>query len=137
MNNYHTIRLHGPWQADFFSSTTKQPASPAVDSSSASVRQQIKLPLVQQDWIEPEFNGAVELSRHFNWPHEDVSTVFLHLDSVIDWSIWINDHPVLPFQHAEPTSLSGLLKPQNQLRLRAEITADQQPEIREVSLKIG
>ena len=82
MTNYHTIRLHGPWQADFFSATSPASASSALaDSSSTSTRQRIKLPLVQQVWIEPEFAGVIELSRHFNWPHGDESAVFLQVDS--------------------------------------------------------
>ena len=137
MTNYHTIRLHGPWQADFFSSTPNQPAnSPTADSPSTSA-QRIKLPLVQQLWIEPEFAGVVELSRHFNWPHEDESAVFLQIDSDISWTVTVNEHPVLPFRDAERTSLSGLLKPQNLLRLRAEVAAGLQQELREVSLKIA
>ena len=138
MSHYHTIRLHGPWQADFFSSTSQQTASSATaDSSCASTQQRIKLPLVQQVWIEPEFTGVVELSRHFNWPHEDESAIFLQVDSDISWTVWINDQLVLPFQDPERTSLASLLKPQNLLRLRAEVAAGMQTEIREVSLKIS
>ena len=137
MTKYHTIRLHGPWQADFFSSTPKQPSSPLTDSLSTSGGKRIKLPLVQQAWIEPDFAGVIELRRHFNWPHEDESAVFLKVDSDICWSVWVNEQPVVPFQSPEQTSLVGLLQPRNLLLLRAEITAGLQPVLQEVCLKIG
>ena len=137
MTDYHTIRLHGPWQADFFSSTPKPDSSSASDSSSTTTRLRIKLPLIQQVWIEPEFAGVIELSRHFNWPHEDESNIFLQVDSDVLWTVTINDHSVLPIQNESRTSLASLLQPQNMLRLRAEVNAGMQPDIREVSLKIA
>ena len=138
MTNYHTIRLHGPWQADFFSSMTKQPAeSQAAEPVSTSVQQRIKLPLVQQVWIEPEFVGVIELSRSFNWPHDDASAVFLQVDSDINWAIWVNDQSVVPFRDADRTSVGSWLKPKNLLRLRAEVAAGLPSEIREVSLQIA
>ncbi|MDB2685886.1 hypothetical protein N9Y42_01635 [Mariniblastus sp.] len=108
-----------------------------MPANSPASAQRLKLPLVQQVWIEPEFEGVIELSRHFNWPHEDESAVFLQVDSDIRWVITINDHAVLPIEDAERTSLANLLQPQNLLRLRAEVTAEMQSEIREVSLKIA
>lgn len=124
MAEYHTIRLHGPWQADFFSSPSKQ-------------QQRIKLPLVNQVWVKPEFAGAIELTRHFNWPHEDAAAVYLQVDSDIRWTVWVNDHSIVPIDEANKTSLVGLLNPRNQLRLRAEIAAGAQSNIREISLKIS
>ena len=128
MAEYHTIRLHGPWQADFFSS--------ASGESATQQRQRIKLPLVEQAWVESGFTGLIELNRHFNWPHEDVQAVFLHVDSDVLWSVWVNDQPVVLIDSPNQTSLVDCLKPQNQLRLRAEVAAGVQPTIREVSLKI-
>ena len=128
MAEYHTIRLHGPWQADFFSS--------ASGESATQQRQRIKLPLVEQAWVESGFTGLIELNRHFNWPHEDVQAVFLHVDSDVLWSVWVNDQPVVLIDSPNQTSLVDCLKPQNQLRLRAEVAVGVQPTIREVSLKI-
>ena len=129
MAEYHTIRLHGPWQADFFSS--------ASGESATQQRQRIKLPLVEQAWVESGFAGLIELNRHFNWPHEDVQAVFLHIDSDVLWSVWVNDQPVVLINSPDKTCLVDCLKPQNQLRLRAELAAGAQPTIREVSLKIA
>ena len=145
MTEYHTIRLHGPWQADFFSSASGKSAPDQPDdlggSSSPDVsaqqQQRIKLPLVEQAWIEPRFTGLVELNRHFNWPHEDVQAVFLHIDSDVLWSVWVNDQPVVLIDSPDKTCLVNCLKSQNQLRLRAEVAAGGQPTIREVSLKIA
>ena len=123
MAEYHTIRLHGPWQADFF--------------SSGQQHQRIKLPLIEQAWVESGFTGLIELNRHFNWPHEDVQAVFLHVDSDVLWSVWVNDQLVVLIDSPNQTSLVDCLKPQNQLRLRAEVAAGVQPTIREVSLKIA
>ena len=128
MAEYHTIRLHGPWQADFFSS--------ASGESATQQRQRIKLPLVEQAWVESGFTGLIELNRHFNWPHEDVQAVFLHVDSDVLWSVWVNDQPVVLIDSPNQTSLVDCLKPQNQLRLRAEVAVGVKPTIREVSLKI-
>lgn len=128
MTEYHTIRLHGPWQADFFSSASGELAT--------QQRQRIKLPLVEQAWVESGFAGLIELNRHFNWPHEDVQAVFLHVDSDVLWSVWVNDQLVVLIDSPNQTSLVDCLKPQNQLRLRAEVAAGVQPTIREVSLKI-
>ena len=128
MAEYHTIRLHGPWQADFFSS--------ASGESATQQRQRIKLPLVEQAWVESGFTGLIELNRHFNWPHEDVQAVFLHVDSDVLWSVWVNDQPVVLIDSPNQTTLVDCLKPQNQLRLRAEVAVGVQPTIREVSLKI-
>ena len=128
MTEYHTIRLHGPWQADFFSSASGELAT--------QQRQRIKLPLVEQAWVESGFAGLIELNRHFNWPHEDVQAVFLHVDSDVLWSVWVNDQPVVLIDSPNQTSLVDCLKPQNQLRLRAKVAAGVQPTIREVSLKI-
>ena len=133
MAEYHTIRLHGPWQADFFSSDSGPSESPALP---ASQRQRIKLPLVDQAWVEPSFTGTVELHRHFNWPHDDVQAVFLHVDSDVRWSVWVNDQSVVLIDEADKTSLVDYLKPQNQLRLRADVADGVQPMIREISLKI-
>ena len=128
MAEYHTIRLHGPWQADFFSS--------ASGESATQQRQRIKLPLVEQAWVESGFACLIELNRHFNWPHEDVQAVFLHVDSDVLWSVWVNDQSVVLIDSPNQTNLVDCLKPQNQLRLRAEVAAGVQPTIREVSLKI-
>lgn len=128
MTEYHTIRLHGPWQADFFSSASGELAT--------QQRQRIKLPLVEQAWVESGFACLIELNRHFNWPHEDVQAVFLHVDSDVLWSVWVNDQSVVLIDSPNQTNLVDCLKPQNQLRLRAEVAAGVQPTIREVSLKI-
>lgn len=132
MTEYHTIRLHGPWQADFFSSLGSSESA----ALSTEQRQRIKLPLVEQAWVEPGFSGAIELHRHFNWPHKDEQAVYLHVDSDVRWSAWVNDQLVVLFDDADKTSLVDYLKPQNQLRLRAELATGVQPTIREVSLKI-
>ena len=129
MTEYHTIRLHGPWQADFFSSASGELAT--------QQRQRIKLPLVEQAWVESGFACLIELNRHFNWPHEDVQAVFLHVDSDVLWSVWVNDQPVVLIDSPDKTCLIDCLKSQNQLRLRAEVVAGVQPTIREVSLKIA
>ena len=129
MTEYHTIRLHGPWQADFFSSASGELAT--------QQRQRIKLPLVEQAWVESGFAGLIELNRHFNWPHEDVQAVFLHVDSDVFWTVWVNDQPVVSIDSPDKTCLVDCLKSQNQLRLRAEVVAGVQPTIREVSLKIA
>ena len=140
MAEYHTIRLHGPWQADFFSSASGESATAQPDGSgstaAAQQRQRIKLPLVEQAWVESGFTGSIELNRHFNWPHEDVQAVFLHVDSDVLWSVWVNDQPVVLIDSPDKTCLIDCLKSQNQLRLRAEVVAGVQPTIREVSLKI-
>ena len=131
MAEYHTIRLHGPWQADFFSFTSgESTAEPAQ-------RQRIRLPLVEQAWVESGFTGSIELNRHFNWPHEGVQAVFLHVDSDVLWSVWVNEQPVVLIDGPDKTCLIDCLKSQNQLRLRAEVAAGGQPTIREVSLKIA
>ena len=123
MTEYHTIRLHGPWQADFF--------------SSGQQHQRIKLPLIEQAWVESGFTGLIELNRHFNWPHEDVQAVFLHIDSDVFWTVWVNEQPVVLIDDLDKTCLVDCLKSQNQLRLRTEVAAGVQPTIREVSLKIA
>lgn len=123
MAEYHTIRLHGPWQADFF--------------SSGQQHQRIKLPLIEQAWVESGFTGLIELNRHFNWPHEDVQAVFLHIDSDVFWTVWVNEQPVVLIDDLDKTCLVDCLKSQNQLRLRTEVAAGVQPTIREVSLKIA
>ena len=135
MADYHTIRLHGPWQADFFSSLPQQ-STGLADSESAGVRQRIKLPLVDQAWVEPDFTGSIELHRNFNWPHNDVQAVYLQIVSNLRWTVWVNDHPVHLLHDDHPTSLVEWLKPQNQLRLQAEVTAGFQPTIQEVSLQV-
>lgn len=135
MADYHTIRLHGPWQADFFSSLPQQSAG-LPDSESAGVRQRIKLPLVDQAWVEPEFTGSIELNRNFNWPHNDVQAVYLQIVSNLRWAVWVNDHLVHPLHGDHPTSLVDLLKPQNQLRLQTEVSAGFQPTMQEVSLQV-
>ena len=137
MADYHTIRLHGPWQADFFSSLPQQ-STGLLDSESvpAGNRQRIKLPLGDQPWVEPDFTGSIELNRNFKWPHDDVQAVYLQIVSNLRWAVWVNDHSVHPLHDDHPTSLVDLLKPQNQLRLQTEVSAGFQPTMQEVSLQV-
>lgn len=140
MSDYHTIRLHGPWQADFF--------SPEADEQSgnrlAISQQRIRLPIDEETAALTgpdaalEIASQIELSRHFNWPHGQDDSVFLNVDSNIDWQIKLNGQAITQVSLAadQAESISSFLTSRNRLQLSAKLPPRQQVRISEISLKI-
>ena len=85
------------------------------------------------------FVGLVVLSRHFNWPHGiPQETVFLQVDSSVDWDAAVNHQSTKTFLSDSPDSISEFLATRNLIQLSANLAADQNDVlIREVSLKIS
>lgn len=129
MTDFHTIRLLGPWQAEFFPSPTSGNEADTPD------QQRVKLPLLSDDWIEQSFAGEIRLHRSFNWPHEiDPDQTFLiAIDSNIAWQQSLNSHS---FDATTP-NLAAFIQPTNRLTLQASIEPDvAAPIISEVRLLV-
>lgn len=145
MSDYHTIRLHGPWQADFFTPE----ANDLSDNHRVISQQRIRLPidketvLLTDDLLAGEAAASlnacqVKLSRHFNWPHGQQDRVFLNIESNTDWQIRLNGRlvSVATTSAARPESISSYLDSRNQLELLAKFSSRPKIRIDEISLKI-
>lgn len=139
MSDYHTIRLHGPWQAVFFSHRCR--ALLGVHSSPSQRRIRLPLDAGVQEIIgedsSQELESQIVLSRKFNWPHATQDPMFLNVDSNIDWEITLNGQAISKVNADQSASISCLLVSQNQLQLAAKLSLLADVQIREVSLKIA
>ena len=125
--NFHTIRLHGPWNAkvrDFFSPS----ATASPEAIPAECRQTI--PSDWSQWLGDSFRGVVDYRRNFNRPtrlseNQKVWLVVEEADFLAN--VTLNDKPIgsrrlgdLPLR----VEVGSLLESSNQLLVSIELPFD-------------
>jgi len=119
LTDYHSIRLHGPWQATVLECYQ----STAVESNATK----LAFPCHWDDWLGAEFRGRVQLVRKFNLPTnlEPDQAVWLIVDSVQqNGSFKLNGHTIGSWNSGDPPFRSNVrhrLLPANELVVIAEL----------------
>jgi hypothetical protein len=123
--DFHSIRLHGPWQATVFEWSQSAPANSGLNSESTKGEsiKRLKVPCDWADWPGFDFRGFIRLVRKFNLPTnlEPDQAVWLVAESVFPSGTFeLNGQPIGNWQSGDPLFrklIGGLLLPHNELSI--------------------
>ncbi len=120
MTEFHSIRLHGPWNAKVLSFANTQPAA------DFELEKRVKIPSGWHDWLGPNFCGLVAYERSFNLPTrlQPAQKVWLVVEEV-DFlaQLSLNETDIGTLRSGEPPlriEVQQLLKPTNKLRIEID-----------------
>ena len=123
MTDFHSIRLHGPWNAEVIECFNSAPGE-------FESEHRIKIPSDWGDWLGPDFRGRVAFQRTFHLPTnlQPEQPVWLVVEE-IDYrgSVFLNDGPIGTLQLGEVplrVEIRQQLLESNRLRIEIELAGD-------------